>query len=138
MDITHDNVCSSMLSCFYSHLLSTGRPISSFISVSRCGEFQTCGEFYISYYSKMFEFSPFLSPQHSLIFIQESLAQQRIRREVSRFEEEEGLFEGIQKRLLERFQSVFLSVDSELASIENALNNEDDLSSLLQVFTQGR
>ena len=33
MDITHDNVCSSMLSCFYSHLLSTGRPISSFLSV---------------------------------------------------------------------------------------------------------
>ena len=32
MDITHDNVCSSMLSCFYSHLLSTGRPISSFTS----------------------------------------------------------------------------------------------------------
>ena len=31
MDITHDNVCSSMLSCFYSHLLSTGRPISSYI-----------------------------------------------------------------------------------------------------------
>ena len=30
MDITHDNVCSSMLSCFYSHLLSTVRPISSF------------------------------------------------------------------------------------------------------------
>ena len=30
MDITHDNVCSSMLSCFYSHLLSTGRPISSY------------------------------------------------------------------------------------------------------------
>ena len=30
MDITHDNVCSSMLSCFYSHLLSTGRPICSF------------------------------------------------------------------------------------------------------------
>ena len=29
MDITHDNVCSSMLSCFYSHLLSKGRPISS-------------------------------------------------------------------------------------------------------------
>ena len=29
MDITHDNVCSSMLSCFYSRLLSTGRPISS-------------------------------------------------------------------------------------------------------------
>ena len=29
MDITHDNVCSSMLSCFYSHLLSTGWPISS-------------------------------------------------------------------------------------------------------------
>ena len=31
MDITHDNVCSSMLSCFYWHLLSTGRPISSFV-----------------------------------------------------------------------------------------------------------
>ena len=31
VDITHDNVCSSMLSCFYSHLLSTGRPISSCI-----------------------------------------------------------------------------------------------------------
>ena len=31
MDITHDNVCSSMLSCFYSHLLSTGRPISSLL-----------------------------------------------------------------------------------------------------------
>ena len=30
MDITHDNVCSSMLSCFYSHLLSTGHPIFSF------------------------------------------------------------------------------------------------------------
>ena len=30
MDITHDNVCSSMLSCFYSRLLSTGRPISSY------------------------------------------------------------------------------------------------------------
>ena len=29
VDITHDNVCSSMLSCFYSRLLSTGRPISS-------------------------------------------------------------------------------------------------------------
>ena len=29
MDITHDNVCSSMLSCFYLHHLSTGRPISS-------------------------------------------------------------------------------------------------------------
>ena len=28
MDITHDNVCS-VLSCFYSYLLSTGRPISS-------------------------------------------------------------------------------------------------------------
>ena len=27
---THDNVCSSMLSCFFSHLLSTGRPISSY------------------------------------------------------------------------------------------------------------
>ena len=33
MDITHDNVCSSMLSCFYSHLLSTGRPISSLMFV---------------------------------------------------------------------------------------------------------
>ena len=33
MDITHDNVCSSMLSCFYSHLLSTGRPISSCLLV---------------------------------------------------------------------------------------------------------
>ena len=33
MDITHDNVCSSMLSCFYSHLLSTGRPISSLFTV---------------------------------------------------------------------------------------------------------
>ena len=32
MDITHDNVCSSMLSCFYSHLLSTGRPISSILT----------------------------------------------------------------------------------------------------------
>ena len=31
MDITHGNVCSSMLSCFYSQLLSTGRPISSFM-----------------------------------------------------------------------------------------------------------
>ena len=29
VDITHDNVCS-VLSCFYLHLLSTGRPISSF------------------------------------------------------------------------------------------------------------
>ena len=35
MDITHDNVCSSMLSCFYSHLLSTGRPISSFIYLQK-------------------------------------------------------------------------------------------------------
>ena len=35
MDITHDNVCSSMLSCFYSHLLSTGRPISSFLLFCR-------------------------------------------------------------------------------------------------------
>ena len=33
MDITHDNVCSSMLSCFYSRLLSTGRPISSFFKL---------------------------------------------------------------------------------------------------------
>ena len=32
VDITHDNVCSSILSCFYSHLLSTGRPISSISS----------------------------------------------------------------------------------------------------------
>ena len=37
MDITRDNVCSSMLSCFYSHLLSTGRPISSF-DCSRVGQ----------------------------------------------------------------------------------------------------
>ena len=36
MDITHDNVCSSMLSCFYSHLLSTGRPISSFFYFTEC------------------------------------------------------------------------------------------------------
>ena len=36
VDITHDNVCSFMLSCFYSHLLSTGRPISSFL-LSRTG-----------------------------------------------------------------------------------------------------
>ena len=36
MDITHDNVCSSMLSCFYSHLLSTGRPISSYEMPSIC------------------------------------------------------------------------------------------------------
>ena len=34
VDITHDNVCSSMLSRFYSHLLSTGRPISSFLLLS--------------------------------------------------------------------------------------------------------
>ena len=33
VDITHDNVCSSMLSCFYSHLLSTGRPISSYLVI---------------------------------------------------------------------------------------------------------
>ena len=33
VDITHDNVRSSMLSCFYSHLLSTGRPISSYVLV---------------------------------------------------------------------------------------------------------
>ena len=39
MDITHDNVCSSMLSCFYSHLLSTGRPISSCYLFSICFEF---------------------------------------------------------------------------------------------------
>ena len=30
----HMTMCSSMLSCFYSHLLSTGRPISSFKSKS--------------------------------------------------------------------------------------------------------
>ena len=34
VDITHDNVCSSMLSCFYSHLLSTGHPISSLACIS--------------------------------------------------------------------------------------------------------
>ena len=37
MDITHDNVCSSMLSCFCIHmsqLLSTGRPISSYKYIS--------------------------------------------------------------------------------------------------------
>ena len=39
VDITHDNVCSSMLSCFYSHLLSTGRPISSFFMKLHCGFF---------------------------------------------------------------------------------------------------
>ena len=50
VDITHDNVCSSMLSCFYSHLLSTGCPISSFnmlftyFGVSyNIVKFQTCG-----------------------------------------------------------------------------------------------
>ena len=36
MDITHDNVCSSMLSYFYSHLLSTGRPISSCLVERSC------------------------------------------------------------------------------------------------------
>ena len=34
VDVTHDNVCSSMLSCFYSHLLSTGRPISSYTLIT--------------------------------------------------------------------------------------------------------
>ena len=37
MDITHDNVCSSMLSCFYSRVLSTGRPISSFMLYLHAG-----------------------------------------------------------------------------------------------------
>ena len=52
MDITHDNVCSSMLSCFYSHLLSTGRPISSYIflknsslnCVNRCNPQSSFGQ----------------------------------------------------------------------------------------------
>ena len=43
MDITHDNVCSSMLSCFYSHLLSTGRPISSFYYPAMLGEYDCIG-----------------------------------------------------------------------------------------------
>ena len=44
MDITHDNVCSSMLSCFYSHLLSTGRPISSSLIIGTrvCNVKPTC------------------------------------------------------------------------------------------------
>ena len=42
MDITHDNVCSSMLSCFYSHLLSTGRPISSLILLLFIFSFAVC------------------------------------------------------------------------------------------------
>ena len=41
MDITNDNVCSSMLSCFYSHLLSTGRPISSYI-INHAAGFNRC------------------------------------------------------------------------------------------------
>ena len=43
MDITHDNVCSSMLSCFYSHLVSTGRPILVFIVVTKYGT-NNCGK----------------------------------------------------------------------------------------------
>ena len=42
MDITHDNVCSSMLSCFYSHLLSTGRPISSCFLYLHIKDIETC------------------------------------------------------------------------------------------------
>ena len=42
VDITHDNVCSSMLSCFYSHLLSTGRPISSCLLSMSPKKFQIC------------------------------------------------------------------------------------------------
>ena len=42
VDITHDNVCSSMLSCFYSHLLSTGRAISSFTLFHLISEYQIC------------------------------------------------------------------------------------------------
>ena len=46
VDITHDNVCSSMISCFYSHLLSTGRPISSFLlfQVTTMGPIIICAE----------------------------------------------------------------------------------------------
>ena len=47
MDITHDNVCSSMLSCFYSHLLSTGRPISSFNLFLVCTGFVPVSESYL-------------------------------------------------------------------------------------------
>ena len=46
VDITHDNVCSSMLSCFFSYveLLLTGRPISSFGFAQVCSPaiFETC------------------------------------------------------------------------------------------------
>ena len=41
MDITHDNVCSSMLSCFYSHLLSTGCPISSLLTCDQKSQLTT-------------------------------------------------------------------------------------------------
>ena len=48
MDITHDNVCSSMLSCFYSHLLSTGRPISSlFLLLEIYNVFRGIGKPYV-------------------------------------------------------------------------------------------
>ena len=54
MDITHDNVCSSMLSCFYSHLLSTGRPISSsFESVCHCGHLLYFCNVFVCLYFKL-------------------------------------------------------------------------------------
>ena len=53
MDITHDNVCSSMLSCFYSHLLSTGRPISSFLIILPYKESLKQGFYAIFWYGQL-------------------------------------------------------------------------------------
>ena len=57
MDITHDNVCSSMLSCFYSHLLSTGRPISSYNNIIS-----------LKYLSQLFQCKEIVSGNHHCVY----------------------------------------------------------------------
>ena len=55
---------------------------------------------------------------------QNAFAQRRIKQEINRCEQEKGIFEGIQKKMVERFQEIFISVESELASIEQDLREE--------------
>ena len=59
-------------------------------------------------------------------FFQNALAQKRIKKEINTFEQQNAIFEGIQKKLTDKFNDIFVSVESELASIEQTMKEESD------------
>lgn len=69
-----------------------------------------------------------------LLSLQNAYAQRRIKQEINRFEQEQGIFEEIQKKIMNQFQSIFVSLESELASVENGMKEEPEFTSLMATY----